>query len=78
MVSQEFADEEGTPLRGGNVSAVVRVGDTVRRSSGPWTPAVHDLLRFLESEGFAWSPHVLGIDTADREVLEYVEGEVGY
>ena len=32
------------PLTGGNVAAgVVRVGDTVRRPSGPWTPAVHTL-----------------------------------
>ncbi|WP_406474882.1 hypothetical protein [Streptomyces platensis] len=33
---------EEQPLAGGNVSAgVVRVGDTVRRPAGPWTPAVH-------------------------------------
>ena len=33
------------PLRGGNVSTVVRVGETVRRNAGPWTPTVHALLR---------------------------------
>lgn len=28
------------PLDGGNMSSgVVRVGDTVRRPAGPWTPA---------------------------------------
>ena len=33
------------PLGGGNVSGgVVRIGDTVRRPAGPWTPAVHALL----------------------------------
>lgn len=33
------------PLRGGNSAIVTRVGDTVRRPTGPWTPAVHLLLR---------------------------------
>ena len=32
------------PLHGGNVSTVSKVGDTVRRNAGPWTPAVHSLL----------------------------------
>lgn len=32
-------------LSGGWVNEVVRTGDTVRRSAGPWTPAVHALLR---------------------------------
>lgn len=32
------------PLGGGNVSGgVVRIGDTVHRPAGPWTPAVHAL-----------------------------------
>lgn len=32
------------PMGGGNVSSgVVRIGDTVRRPAGPWTPAVHAL-----------------------------------
>jgi hypothetical protein len=36
------------PLGGGNMSSgVVRVGDTVRRPAGPWTPAVHALLTHL-------------------------------
>jgi len=29
---------------GGNLSGAVRVGATVRRRSGYWTPAVHALL----------------------------------
>lgn len=64
-------------LSGGNTTHVVRSGDTVRRPAGRWTPAVHDLLRHLESVGFAGSPRVLGIDSTDREVLEFVPGEVG-
>lgn len=63
------------PLAGGNVGAVVRVGDTVRRSAGPWTPAVHELLRYLEEVGFEYAPRVLGVDEQGREVLTYIEGE---
>ncbi len=32
----------------GMFSTLARLGDTVRRSTGPWTPAVHALLRHLE------------------------------
>ena len=39
------------PLPGGNVGGAVRVGDTVRRPTGPWTPAVHELLEFLADAG---------------------------
>ncbi|MDQ3709071.1 MAG: aminoglycoside phosphotransferase family protein, partial [Actinomycetota bacterium] len=33
--------EEGERFAGGNVGGAWRVGDTVRRTPGPWTPAVH-------------------------------------
>jgi hypothetical protein len=69
--------EPEIPLLGGNVSTVVRVGSTVRRSAGPWTTAVHALLRHLEAVGFTGSPRVLGIDDRGREVLEYLDGECG-
>jgi hypothetical protein len=63
------------PLAGGNVTAgVVRVGDTVRRPSGPWTPAVHGLLGHLERKGFAGAPRALGTDARGREILSFVEG----
>jgi hypothetical protein len=64
------------PLAGGNFSAVVRVGDTVRRETGPWTPAVHALLRHLEAVGFEGAPRVLGSDEQEREILTFVEGDV--
>lgn len=72
-----MAYEEERPLHGGNVSAgVVRVGDTVRRPAGPWTPAVHALLAHLHDAGFTAAPRPLGIDDRGREVLTYVPGEV--
>ncbi|MGH3171034.1 MAG: hypothetical protein ACRDN0_34865 [Trebonia sp.] len=65
------------PLPGGNMNGgVVRVGDTVRRPAGPWTPAVHALLAHLHAVGFAGAPRPLGIDEHDREILTFVPGTV--
>lgn len=69
--------EEEVPLTGGNTTVVVRVGDTVRRPLGHWSPAVHDLLRHLEGVDFGGAPRLLGVDEARREILEFVEGQVG-
>lgn len=68
-------DREET-LTGGFISVVAKVGDTVRRPTGPWTPAVHALLRHLEAAGFDGAPRALGVDERGREVLSYVPGEV--
>jgi hypothetical protein len=56
-------------LEGGNVGGAVRVRDTVRRSAGPWTPAVHALLAHLADKGFTGAPRPLGFDEQGREVL---------
>ncbi|XVQ89594.1 phosphotransferase [Microbispora siamensis] len=63
-------------LPGGNTNGAVRVGDTVRRVPGPWTPAVHALLRHLEDTGFDGAPRARGFDDQGREVLSYLPGEV--
>ena len=63
------------PLDGGNVGGAVRVGDTVRRTTGPWTPAVHELLAHLESRGFAGAPRPRGLDDQGREILSFLPGE---
>ena len=52
------------------------MGDTVRRSTGPWTAAVHALLRHLQRAGFDGAPRALGTDERGREVLSFVPGEV--
>lgn len=62
-------------LPGGNVGGAVRIGDTVRRHTGPWTEAVHRLLNHLESAGFEAAPLALGIDPGGREILTYIEGD---
>jgi hypothetical protein len=64
-------------LSGGNTGLVVRVGDTVRRQSGHWTPAVHALLDHLEAVGFDGAPRALGTDAQGRDVTAYVPGLVG-
>jgi hypothetical protein len=62
-------------LEGGHVGGAVRVGDTVRRAAGPWTPAVHALLAHLADKGFTGAPRPLGFDEQGREVLTFLEGE---
>jgi Ser/Thr protein kinase RdoA (MazF antagonist) len=64
-----------TVLHGGDLNVVVRIGDTVRGPVGPWSPAVHALLRHFEQVGFNGAPRFLGIDDQGREILSYVEGE---
>ncbi|WP_016699281.1 phosphotransferase enzyme family protein [Actinoalloteichus spitiensis] len=64
-------------LQGGNAEAgqVVRVGDTVRRPGGPWTPAVLALLAHLRDRGLSWVPEPLGVDERGRSVLRYLPGD---
>ncbi|WP_439422988.1 phosphotransferase [Saccharothrix sp. HUAS TT10] len=66
-------------LTGGGLNEVVRVGSTVRRPTGPWTPTVHRLLEHLAPLGI--SPAVHGVEVVggrEREVLSYLVGEVGH
>jgi len=71
-----MSSEPEVPLAGGWVNQVVRIGETVHRSVGPWTPAVHAVLRHLEAADFDAAPRVLGFDDRGREVLTYIEGTV--
>lgn len=69
--------EHEVPLGGagyGKSSGIVRIGDTVRRPVGPWSPVVHGLLRHLESAGFEAAPRFLGIDEDGREILTFIPG----
>jgi Ser/Thr protein kinase RdoA (MazF antagonist) len=62
-------------LPGSRLNQVVRIGDTVRRPAGQWTPTVHALLRHLRESGFGLAPEPLGIDDQGREVLSYIPGD---
>ncbi len=69
---------DGAALPGGNVGGAVRIGPTVRRPTGPWTPAVHALLDHLREHGVPGVPRVLGYDERGREMLTYLPGQVVY
>lgn len=70
-----MAQDREVRLAGGNVGGAVRVGDTVRRPTGPWTPAVHALLGYLAAR-LQNIPRVLGFDERGREVMSYLPGRV--
>src|SRR5947209_4504006 len=70
-MSEEIALSDGWP----SVAGSVLVDGEVHRSTGPWTPAVHALLRHLEAAGFDGAPRVVGFDERGREVLTWIEGE---
>ena len=67
---------DGSRLPGGNVGGATRIGATVRRPTGPWTPAVHGLLGHLARAGLVEVPEVYGVDERGREVLTYLPGRV--
>lgn len=71
-------EESAEHLSGGSGGVWrVRAADgslRVHRPAGPWTPAVHALLRHLEREGLDGVPRVIGMDDAGREVLSYLPG----
>jgi mutator protein MutT len=64
----------GEPLPGGRVGGAVRIGATVRRPTGPWTAAVHELLQLLDQHDVPLVPELLGIDDLGREMVRYVPG----
>ena len=59
----------------GNVGGATRHGDRVYRPTGPWTLAVHALLRYLTPR-LAHIPAVHGFDDAGREVVDFLPGHV--
>lgn len=74
LESERAVSEFGERLDG-NVGGAWRVGETVRRATGPWTPAVHALLYYLGPR-ISCIPEVLGFDEHGREILSYLPGRV--
>ncbi len=73
---QNAEDAREIPLLGGQLThGIVRVGNTVRRPQKSNAAFVHELLLFLEAQGFTFAPRFLGIDEQGREILSYLEGE---
>nr|WP_255669687.1 phosphotransferase [Aeromicrobium wangtongii] len=74
MCHHDSVPEDDSEHLPGAVGGATRIGRTVRRPTGPWTPAVHELLTYLHDNGLRGVPTVHGLDDEGREVLEYVEG----
>jgi hypothetical protein len=66
--------EQEVVLAGDDMTAVVRVGDTVRRAAGPWTPTIHALMRQLQASGLRCVSEPLGIDHRGREIISLLTG----
>ncbi|CAN5388053.1 hypothetical protein BH24ACT9_BH24ACT9_00280 [soil metagenome] len=43
--------DEGDLLAGGNVGGAWRVGETVRRGTGPWTHSLHEAVATFTHDG---------------------------
>lgn len=67
-------DDSTQRLFGGTMSIVLRVENTIHRTSGPWTPQVHRLLDYLHGQGIVEVPEPLGFDATGMEVLTCLPG----
>jgi hypothetical protein len=68
--------KEEEVLSGGNMGGAVRVGETVRRPAGAWTPTIQRFLGHLGKQGLAWVPKPLGRDDRGRDRLSFLPGAV--
>lgn len=63
-------------LTGGGVNEVVRIGTTVRRPTGPWSPLVHELLAYVRAHGCTAVPRVYEATEDGFEILDFIPGQV--
>lgn len=68
-----MTDDEAVLPGGLEAGRVVKVGETVRRPAGPWTPTLQALLAHLRARGFP-APPPLGRDEQGREVVGFLPG----
>ena len=73
----EAGQLEESALGGGAINAVVRVGETVRRTPAPpeRSAYVTGLLGLFEGQRWSGAPRFLGTDERGREVFQYIEGQ---
>lgn len=62
-------------LAGGFDHGAVRVGETVLRTAGPWTPSMHALLKHLADKGFGGAPRPIELRPDGVEVVSYLDGD---
>lgn len=70
--------ESEETLTGGGVNQVVRVGATVRRPAGAWSPRIHQLFEHLQTRGFTGAPRSFGTDALGRDIFGFLPGDVGH
>ncbi len=63
-------------LEGGRPDVIKRIGDTVQRPAGPWTPATQALLQHLHQQGFHGAPTPHGITNDGNELVSFIPGHV--
>ncbi len=61
----------------GEARDIFRRGDFVHRTPQPWTPAVAELLLYLESVGYDAASRHRGYDDEGREILTFLPGDDG-
>ena len=52
----------------------LRIGETIRKPSGPWTPTVQAMLRHLRDASLDSVPEPLGTDEEGRESMSFIPG----
>lgn len=66
-----------TDLTNGATEGISLADGIVYRPRDTWSTAVEALLLHLEEIGFEYCPRFCGIDPEGRQMLSYIEGEVG-
>lgn len=74
MIHQQDSGSDRHVFADGNMSQVVREGNSVFRVIAPWADAAHQVLRHLEHGGYLFSPRLKGLGN-DREELSFVPGD---
>lgn len=64
----------GAAEHAGGATGVRILDDGVHRRTGPWTPAVHELLDHARRSGLTEAPDVVGFDERGDEVLRFLPG----
>jgi len=73
--TQKEAPPEILLLGGRLTPGIVRIGNTVHRPAKSNAVFVHELLLWLEQQGFEFAPRFLGVDEQARDILTYLEGQ---
>lgn len=63
-------------LEGGRQNQIARVGETIIRPAGIWSPTVHRVLNHVRKQGFLKVPEPQGFDNEGNEIVSFIPGDV--